>query len=481
MNNIFNKQTNPKKNGKNGKDATNLKPASQTIDLDINNYTIGELTKFFKLDSTYSAEDLDKKEKEISLNIISTDNSVYDTAYKYDVLTFISTAKNVLLAKTQRNYDVKTIQGAAPTPAPPPPVNVANPNVTPATIGSIMNPYASHPAMQLQNIPQTTINGYVTPRIFKNYVFNSLYRDDFFYSTGESCTYTLPVKLVNVMSINLAALQFPNVMFTFADAKHTTELYIFEYNTELEAIVKIPEGNYSVALFPPVLEQAINEQVVGSYIPPTVNASGAVVNVNRFQVSISPYTNFTTILNTTNDFVMNLLLNTPLSVCQTPAKVFEKDYKNNILPQELINTLGYQIGFRQAAYDGIPGVSVHSKSYTSEAQYNPIYSQYIYFTLDDYIHNQYSNTFGVLPHSMYDDNILAIIPVTGEQFSNTFGNNANFINKPRSYGGPVNISKIRIQLTSPAGNVLNLHFAEFTFVLQIETLYDNSFPPNMVI
>jgi hypothetical protein len=474
----MNKQFNNKKDGKNA----NVKKASQSIDLDINNYTIGELVKFFKLDTTYSAEDLDKKEKEISLNIISTDNSVYDTAYKYDVLSFISTAKNILLAKTQRNYDIKNIQGSYAAPPSPPLANPAvNPTSIPASIGTIMNPYASHPAMQLQNIPQTTINGYVTPRIFKNYVFNSLYRDDFFYSSGESCVYTLPTKLVNVMSIGLAALQFPNVMFTFADAKHTTELYIYEYNTDLEAIVKIPEGNYSVELFPPVLEQAINEQVVGSYTPPYVDASGNVVDTNRFQVSISPYTNFTTILNTTNDFVMNLLLNTPLSICQTPAKVFEKDYKNNILPQEIINTLGYQIGFRQAAYDGIPGISEHSKSYTSEAQFNPVYSQYIYFTLDDYIHNQYSNTFGVLPHSMYDDNILAIIPVTGEPFSNTFGNNANFINKPRSYGGPVNISKIRIQLTSPAGNVLNLHFAEFTFVLQIESLYDNSFPPNMVI
>lgn len=461
----------------NKKDEKSTKKANQTIDLDINNYTIGELTKFFKLEPTYSAEDLDKKEKEISLNIISTDNSVYDTAYKYDVLSFISTAKNILLAKTQRNYDMKTIQGAsAPAPAPAPPPPVANPTSSPASTGTILNPYSSHPAMQLQNVPQKTINGYVPTKIFKNYVFNSLYRDDFFYSSGESCTYTLPVKLNNVMSIGLAAIQFPNVMFTFADAKNTTELYIYEYNTNLEAIVKIAEGNYSVSLFPPVLERAINEQVVGSYTPPSVDASGVLVNTNRFRVSISPYTNFTTIMNTTNDFVMNLLLNTPLSVCQTPAKVFETDYKNNILPQQLINTLGYQIGFRQVAYDGIPGKSARSKSYTSEAQFNPVYSQYIYFTLEDYIHNQYSNTFGVLPNSIYDDNILAIIPVVGELFSNTFGNNANFINKPRSYGGPVNISKFRIQLTSPAGNVLNLHFAEFTFVLQIETLYDNSVP-----
>jgi len=464
MNKQFNKQSNAKKDGK----ATNAKPSSQSIDLDINNYTIGELTKFFKLEPTYSAEDLDKKEKEISLNIISTDNSVYDTAYKYDVLTFISTAKNILLAKTQRNYDVKPIQGAPP-PSAPPPAAAANPTTSPANVGTILNPYSSHPSMQLQNIPQKTINAYVAPKLFKNYVFNSLYRDDFFFSSGESCMYTLPTKLVNVMSISLAALQFPNVMFTFADAKKTTDIYIYEYNTALEAIVRIPEGNYSAALFPPVLEQAINEQIVGSYQPKYTDASGNLVNPNRFQVSISPYTNFTTIKNTTNEFIISLLLNQPLSTCQTPAKIFETDYKNNILPQEIINTLGYQIGFRQTVYDG-------AKSYTSEAQFNPVYSQYIYFTLDDYVNNQCSNTFGVLPYSMYDDNILAIIPVTGELFSNTFGNNANFINKPRSYGGPVNISKIRIQLTSPAGNILNLHYAEFTFVLQVETLYDNSVP-----
>ena len=41
-----------------------------SFDLDINNYTIGELIQFFKLDDHYSADDLDNKEGELINSIL---------------------------------------------------------------------------------------------------------------------------------------------------------------------------------------------------------------------------------------------------------------------------------------------------------------------------------------------------------------------------------------------------------------------------
>ena len=46
-----------------------------SIDLDINNYTIGELISFFKLDNNYSADDLDNKEGELISNILKLYNN----------------------------------------------------------------------------------------------------------------------------------------------------------------------------------------------------------------------------------------------------------------------------------------------------------------------------------------------------------------------------------------------------------------------
>jgi len=436
---------------------TNTKPTRNTFDFDINNYTMGDLIAFFKLPAKYTIPDLEKKEKEMTTQIISSNNASQSPEYKYEVIAFIKTAKNILAAKLQ---PVQAESAPQPSNTAPGDTYKEEPPI-PIAPGMIMNPYSSRPTMQLQNIPQKSINPYNGNKITTNYVFNSLFRDDFFFSSGEKCSYTLPKKLTNVTSISLSAFQFPNVMFTFSASKQTNQIYVYEYNTDLEAIVTIEDGNYTADNFPSVLEKAINEQVVGVYYEPDPD------ELNRFKVSISPYTRFVTISNTTNEILINILLTDNEPACRQRPKIGTEDSKYNILPQTLVSTLGYQIGFRQITYDG-------ATSYTTEAQFNPTYSQYIYFTLNDYVNNQSSNTYGVLPGAILDSNILAVIPVMGAQFANSFDNNANFINKVRSYNGPVNISKIQVQLISPLGNVLNLHYAEFTFVLQVESLYDNT-------
>jgi hypothetical protein len=450
--------------------------ANKTFDLEINNYTIGELIAFFKLKPDYTLADLDKNEREMSTSII-TDSQARPAEYKYDVISFIKTAKNILVGKLGASAQAQvnapataTAPAASNGPIPSEPV----PTISP---GNIINPYSSRPVMQTQNIPVKSINPYNTNKVITNYVFNSLYRDDFFFSSGERCVYTLPKKLTNVTAISLSALQFPNTMFSFSAMRGTNQLYIFEYNEidengdpildpdgdplGSEAIVTIADGTYTVSNFPPVLEQAINEQLLGVYYKPDPDG------LNRFRVSISPYTNFLTISNTTYNFLLNLTLSDNPTPCRQVPKIGTEDTKYNISPQTLIETMGYQIGYRQITYTG-------AQSYTADAQFNPTYSQYIYFTLNDYVNNQSSNTYGILPGNLLDANILGVIPVMGAPFANSFDNNANFINKVRQYNGPVNISKIQVQLLSPVGKLLNLHFAEFTFVLQVESLYDNS-------
>ena len=438
-------------------------PPYKTIDLDINNYTIGELVAFFKLKPDYTLADLEKNEREMTTSIL-TESQTRPVEYKYDVITFIKVTKNILAAKLGGSPAPPAAAAPAPAAAGPKSSDPA----PPATPGNIINPYSSRPTLQIQNIPVKSINPYNATKITTNYVFNSLYRDDFFFSSGESCTYTLPKKLSNVTAISLSALQFPNTMFSFTAARGTNQLYMYEYATDEfdnptpnEAVVTIEDGTYTTSNFPAVLERAINEQLVGEYYKPDPDG------LNRFHVSISPYTNFLTITNTTFAFLLNITLSDNPVACRQMPKIGTEDPKYNISPQTLIGTMGYQIGFRQMTYDG-------AQSYTTEAQFNPTFSQYIYFSLNDYVNNQSSNTYGMLPGNILDSNILGVIPVMGSPFANSFDNNANFINKVRQYNGPVNISKIQVKLLSPLGQVLNLHFAEFTFVLQVETLYDNS-------
>ena len=61
----------------------------QNFDLDINNYTADNLLRFFKLDNTFS------------INQITIDDSNYTSKYKFDIITQ-SKKKN----ETKRSYDL---------------------------------------------------------------------------------------------------------------------------------------------------------------------------------------------------------------------------------------------------------------------------------------------------------------------------------------------------------------------------------------
>jgi hypothetical protein len=448
---------------------------SKMIDLNIDNYSMGDLIRFFKLNPLYSFLDLNDGEKKMSTKIISSD---YEPKYKYELLEFIKTAKKLLAAKIddqpQSKQPNKTNQTNQPNKTNQKQFNkndinyqqdVIDKNNMPEDninsdkdthLGKIINPGSSHPALQTHHIPKNRVNAYASDTRVTNYIFNTLFRDDFENSWSTDCTFTLPKRLTNIISLSLSGIQYPNYGFTFARGKDTTTIYIYEETTNLEGIVEIPEGNYTIDQFPTILEQAINFTIVGSYTPG---------GPNRFTVFINPYTRFVTIQNSTNNFRINTIKG-QYSKCPIVPDFFTPNPKTGISRQSLIKSLGYQIGFRKTEYSG-------AKSYTSESLYDASYSDYVYFILNDYCNNQASNNYSMFQNQIFDNNILAIIPVTAESFSSTFDNNSNFIYKTRNYYGPVNISKISIQLTNQFGFPINIHYSDFIFCLQTVDIYNN--------
>jgi hypothetical protein len=98
----------------------------------------------------------------------------------------------------------------------------------------------------------------------------------------------------------------------------------------------------------------------------------------------------------------------------------------------------------------------------------------LYFVLDDYTGSQtVSNTYGLLgPAGFLDSNILAVVPISSNLFSTTFDNNSNFIYKKREYFGPVDISRITVKLTNQRGNIVNLQQTDWSFSIQVKTIYN---------
>lgn len=418
---------------------------SSQMDLDINNYTKYDLISFFKLTNNYSNAELETNEELIKKTIL---NSNYESKYKYEILTFILLAKEIL--KIKENENKKLVEKIETTP-----IN---------NIGKIINPGSNQPVMQTQSIISNRINSYGNYIRKTNYVFDTRYRNDFFNTLPVDSTFTLPLTINNVISVTLSSIQFTNTFFTFNNDYQTNKLYIFEEETNNEGIVILPEGNYTIANFPTQLEKAINQQIVGSYIPD---------GPNRFTVSISEFTNRTTISNSTYNFRMNTIkknLIFGLDAC-TPfiatVKITPIDPKVGIRPETVFRTMAYQIGYRKIEYIG-------QNSYTSESQFDSLFTEVIYFTMKDFNPDAtFTTTFGITPEGITDKNILGVIPVTTPAFTITWDTMSNFIYKVRQYQAPVNIDKINVKLLTRSGSLLNNHDNNYAFVLEIDTIYDN--------
>jgi hypothetical protein len=432
------------------------------FDLDVNNYTMEDLLSFFKLENTFSIEDLFKKEEDLAIEILSVNNKKYDSKYKFDIINFIKSAKEILKSYHDELQSVKEIEKNVQ--------RFVNKDKDPR-VGKIINPFGAHQALENSIIPKDSINGYNYDVTTSIYVFNTAARNDYFNTLPSSCTFDLPIKWKDVISISLSSASIPNVMYAFNDEGGTNQIYIEEDGTGLSGLVTLPEGNYTAydipipqiiplteASFPEALAKAINTKL----------GSG-----NRFKVSISLSNRKTTISNTTNTFRMNLLMR-DTDRCSPFSSTIFIDYGPDYVPDKTkvplysyLQTMGFLMGYRELEYIG-------KSSYISESIFTNVYSTYLFFVLEDYTGSKTSsNTYGMLgAGGVLDNNILAIIPLNSGLFATTFDNNSNFIFKKRDYFGPVDLSRITIRLVNQRGNPVNLHDTDWNFSLQVKTIYN---------
>ena len=447
------------------------------MDLDINNYSNEELIGVVKLNLEFSKDELNKAIT--TYQKIIKENKDYSIDYKQQLHEFFNKTKRRLsvLTNTFHNsnnfYDYKNDKPDSNTNLNTPfkSFSVSN-NVdmlndydinytekehllSKQDTGKIITPLTNinNNPLQYQRIPKDNINGYNQNKIVSSYVFNSQFRKNFLNTTPEDCEFQLPNSINNVISIALSGLQIKNTMFAFSSYKYTNQIYIEEDTSggTIGGIVSIPDGNYDENSFPGVLEYCINSQIISDN-----------ETEHRFKVLIDPNTLFLTISNDENNFTIKTIVDQNMNY-----RLNDLDAKNKISTSNIVNTMGYQIGFRNIEY-------TNEKSYTTESNFNSQAYRYIYFSLDDFNNSNLDRTYGILPsENILDDNILAIIPLSSETFDKNYIDSGNYINNKREYSIPINISKIKIKLLDYLGDLINNNYNDFTFTLEITRIRDN--------
>jgi hypothetical protein len=415
---------------------------SVDIDLNISNYTIPELEKFIGLKNKYTFDDV-LKSQESMIEIIQSSN--YDKNKKANIIIFLNEVKHKLTKTFTENVDDDDTYISQHKP--PNLVNqtssvynglVTNKETTSINNvldeGKYLNPIETYPS----NISRSQLNNLKRKTIKQTIILNSLYRDKCLYTPSTDFSMVLPYNFKNVLSLRLSSIQLPNVIYCISQKYGNNTMFVIEDVTLQEHLIEIPSGNYNPVEFVIALEDLLNQQFA----------------TNRFTVEYNSSTGKITVMNSVYNFSMNFI----------NTIEYDEEIKCELI-SEACKRLGWIMGYRQAIYSG-------NSKYETEGIYNCFNSNYVYFVLNDFNNSQSQNILGMLSQSLLSDNILAMIPLTTNNFSVCFDNGGDFIEKKREYFGPVNIQRLKIQLLNQYGQIIDLNSMDFSFSLELEIGYD---------
>ena len=414
------------------------------IDLDINNYTNTDIERFFKLDpkNKYTYSDVEMREYEIREQLLSSGH--VDKKFKRDLIEFLKSAKDKLLS-TDMSKEVDA------------PVFQSPESKQPRTSTNVGNSRIENSAPS--EFFQGTLNPLNTRIVSKCVSIDTRFRDNFCNTKSSDFTIQLPSKLNKVVSMQLSALEFPMKFYAISASYGNNYLYIYA-NTQpylggpveqFESVVIVPDGNYTAdalinkinALLAPLDASGnlLNPTIVYSYIQLTLDLTG-----NTGKVTIGPSSTFPNILNSI-------------------GLDFKKGINGKDDTSDITTKLGWNLGFTKVLYFG-------SLSYVSDTAVDMHIMRYVYLGIDDYqrsVNNLFFHTFNDKP---VNENVLARISMNSPSFTVLMSNNLGLITEPRRYFGPVDIQRLRVQLFDDHGRPLDIHNANYSFVLNFKLLYD---------
>ena len=436
----------------------------ENLDLDIHNYNLRDLERFFKLKSNtkYTASDIELKSYQIREQLLNSGH--INKRFKRDLIEFLNLAKDWLI-----HVKCNTTK-------------IANkPSTIPKDwkLDSIDTPLSKEPhsrTEELINRPDTqfiysnnsdffpgVINPLNTRIITKCLNIDTRFRENLYTTQSSDFTMQLPMKLNKVVSMQLSSLELPVSFYSISSNLGNNFLFInVNYNsfdlTQTGVIdqitVSIPDGNYNANDFIDVINRElcprnedgsiINENTISSYIQLSLDITPSGSGTGKVTIQA---------IGERADFI----------------NFFDLDFTRNIIGAtdtiNLTSKIGWNLGFIKPQY-------ANCKSYVADTVIEPAGIRYIYLAVDDYNNSSNNHFLSVFNNSMMNPNILARISLKGSYFSLIMENDFNIVSEPRRYFGPVDIQRLRIRLFDEQGRVLPMNNSNFSFCLDFKMLYD---------
>ena len=411
------------------------------FDLNIENYNKDELIEMFELPSNFDRNGLDIKEARLKDSIINNKEINRETQSK--TLEFLMKAKNLLidtLKTIDKKFDNFSHGGK----------NVLQPSQLDSSDEHMLQVRGAKPFINIANpeLFEGIINPLRKRTTKKNLNIDSRFRENYYTSASSNFNISLPTNFNDVVQMQLASIEIPSTYFVVSQ-QYNNNFFSITVDASASIVINIPEGNYDKT----TIMEAINNQLTLAGAPYSdvvfrVNTTSGTTGTGQTLIGFSTLSGHTKLeLNFQADRFGIADRNTPL-----PLK------------------FGWLLGFRNGNYIG-------NLNYVSEGVVDMIGPKYLFLVVDDHNNNVNNNFFSAFNSSILNKNILARITLISTSFSisaisSIQQNNLSTITTPRDYFGPVNITNLTIQLLDEYGRVVNLNNMDFSFCLNLVTVYD---------
>ncbi len=437
----------------------------ESLDLDISNYTIRDLEKFFQLTpgDTFTSSDIEYKETVIREQLLKSGH--IDKRLKRDLLHFLASAKEWLISAKCKIPKPTTLPKIPGLDVMQYPAAAVSPDLGDISTRE-QNIIAKPPTQYIHALPGEFMPGDLNPIhsriITKCLTIDTRFRQNYFDTSSSDIMIQLPAKLNKVVSMQLSAIELPVSFYTISSTYGNNYLYLqatytlagdpTEYIDSL--VVFLPDGNYNG----PDMVTYINE------IMSPVDASGDLLYPTRPFSHMKFVLDITTTGSGTGKVYITTNDNTVLSITNIIMD-FTLSSEGVIDNVDISRKLGWNLGFRKRLYTG-------NTFYNADCSIEPNTLRYVYLAIDDFNNSVNNHFMSIYQQNVIAPNILARITLRGSFFAMIMDNNLNIITEPRKYFGPVDIQKLRVRLLTDRGDVLPMNGSDFSFCLTFKQLYE---------
>lgn len=416
------------------------------LDLDINNYTIKDLERFFQImpNKKYSAADIELKEAQLK-EVLLTSGHI-DKKFKRDLIAFLETAREWLITVKCR-------------PAVPPQKENMLTSRKPELIERESTPYVN--TYSSEYFPGE-MNPLKTRVISKCLNIDTRFRDNMTQTSSSDFLVNLPVRLQKVVSMQITAIEFP-VSFYGISSKYGNNFFYISAIQQLvddgeffeeSKIVIVPDGNYNATDFIDTINTLISN----------TNPDGTPLDPN----SLFNYIQFRLDVSQSGSGTAKVFLETKGNLAYSIKSIyldFARDINGEPDKVPVTSKIGMNLGFLKRKYQG-------ETMYESETLVEPAAVRYLYLAIDDFNNNVNNHFISAFNNSILSPNILARISVKGSYFSLMMETDLNLTTEPRKYFGPVDIQKMHIKVYDDHGRILDMNNSNFSCCILFKMLYD---------